>query len=100
MGGKVIGNKLSRVDACADLPHVGIEEFMSAFRQQRYVTRAMTRCENGEETLNFKVFGYGRQDTGFTIGKNIMLRVYEKKIEVRSQPLKEAILIEHRWGAR
>ena len=99
LGGTVKRHKLSRVDACVDLAGVAVTEFTKAFREGRYVSRAQSRCEHFEEVLNASIYGRGRRDTGFSIGTKIMLRAYDKLLEVKSQPSKQAIICERRWGS-
>ncbi len=96
MGGKILMNKVSRMDACVDLPGADIRPFAEAFREHRYICRGKKRAEY--EVIQAAVYGDGHQDTGFRLGGGLMVRAYEKKIEVRSNPEKEAILQEFRWG--
>ncbi len=98
MGGTVLRHKLSRVDACVDLAGVGIGEFTKPFREYRYVTRAQTGAEHFEVEMKASIHRRGRRDTGLSIGTKIMLRIYDKLLEVKSQPSKQAIILERRWG--
>jgi hypothetical protein len=98
MGGTVLKDKLSRVDPCVDLPNVGIEEFVAAFHEHRYISRARNWGDHHEEYLKSTNFGAGRKDTGFAIGVDIHLRAYDKVREVKSQPAKKAIMEKFRWG--
>lgn len=98
MGGTILRHKLSRVDACVDLAGVAVTEFTKPFREYRYVTRAQTGTEHFEVEMKASVHRRGRRDTGFSIGTKIMLRIYDKLLEVKSQPSKQAIILERRWG--
>jgi hypothetical protein len=98
LGGRILRHKLSRVDACVDLAGVAVTEFTKPFRDYRYVTRAQTGSEHFELEMKATIHRRGRRDTGFSIGTKIMLRIYDKLLEVKSQPSKQAIILERRWG--
>ena len=71
LGGKIIRNKLSRVDICLDMPEVDIEPFDRAFQEERYICRAVAKARHS--------------GTGVTValGKSpLMCRIYDKKAEV------------------
>lgn len=89
LGGKILWNKLSRVDMCADLPGVGVDEFVRLFDAKQYVTRARDAA----------VYYRGENSTGFTIGSDLlMLRVYDKVAECEKQDRKYQTMVRKRWG--
>jgi hypothetical protein len=98
IGVTLVKNKLSRVDACVDLPGAPVEEVVAAFRARYYITRAHHRADYGVE-LPIASYDHGTKPTGFTVGKSPMLvRAYEKLRETKNDPTKRALLIANRWG--
>ncbi|NOY40700.1 MAG: replication initiation factor domain-containing protein [Planctomycetes bacterium] len=98
LGGERSRNKLSRVDACVDLPDVSVEDFCTPFAKDWIVSRARQRdlYESGVFLSSHKA---GRISTGFAVGKSpLRLRVYDKLIESRRSPEKLALLEARRWG--
>jgi len=100
LGGKIIGDVLSEVHACVDLPDVDIAEFCERFRNRLYVSRARINNTHAEvsDDVYIREHGNGLRPTGFELGSNIRLCVYEKRWEVRNSPSKKAILEKCRWG--
>jgi hypothetical protein len=98
LGGTVVGNKVSRVDACVDLPGIEASEFTRAFREGRVICRAQKWSDHGMIPCDF--YGCGRKETGLSLGTVIRLRAYDKVAEVRNNPTKKAILETHRWGGK
>lgn len=98
MGSMIVSNKLSRVDACVDLPEVNVSEFTEAFRNGWMVTRARSRTEYDLQLRSSSHY-FGNKPTGFSIGKSpILIRVYDKLTESKRDPTKMALLIANRWG--
>lgn len=96
MGAELYMNKLSRVDACVDLPGVPVTEFMQPFRDGWVVTRGRTRTEHELQTRSDYS---GTKATGFTVGKAPMLvRVYDKLLESSRDMMKLQLLVKNRWG--
>jgi hypothetical protein len=89
-GGTIHQKKLSRVDMCLDLPGVGMEDFIAAYKEQRYICRANNR-------------GY-MESNGVTLylGKHpLQLRIYDKvaQLVMANDPLKFMLMQERRWHA-
>ena len=88
LGGKIISNKLSRVDICLDMPGVEIEPLDRAFLEERYICRAVAKARHS--------------GTGVTIalGKSpLMCRIYDKKaeVELKANPHKNLCMRVYRW---
>jgi len=88
LGGKIIRNRLSRVDICLDMPEVAIEPFDRAFLEERYICRAVSKSRHS--------------GTGVTvsIGKSpLMCRIYDKKaeVELKANPHKNLCMRVYRW---
>ncbi|MCB9927028.1 MAG: hypothetical protein H6822_33120 [Planctomycetaceae bacterium] len=81
-----------RVDVCADIAGVSVVEFSEAFWAGRVIKRAKNYGVHGKGTPGPKT------STGFTSGKGIQIRVYDKLYETKDDPVKQAVLIEKRWG--
>jgi len=92
LGATVVEAKLSRVDMCVDLPGVGVDEFMAAFREGRYVTRTKK-----SEEWSFATYRAGRQDTGLAMGTVTRVRIYDKSEECRDIACR-AWMVHRRWG--
>lgn len=91
LGGRIIGNKLSRVDVCLDMPGETISQFDRAYVDKRYICRPR---------------GHGRYECGgitVQFGKNpLMLRVYDKLAEVKKKnnPVQTIGMLCNRWAGR
>lgn len=74
-GATIQREKVSRVDACLDLPGVGVEEFVRSVWDLRYVRRAK-RADFHRDGLTL---------TGVTVGRAspILLRIYDKVAECK-----------------
>lgn len=102
-GGEIESVKVSRMDFCIDLVDVPVNGFNELFQNEQYITRARKtgiyytenpdRWESGQ-------FRDGRRCTGFKMGGEIMLRIYDKAYEVRKDERKLEHMIEKRWGGR
>jgi len=90
LGFHAMRSTFARIDVCADLLGIGVEEFCEKFEAGCRVTRAQ----------KWQVFGLGRQRTGFSIGKNIICRAYNKALEVLGKEEKLLIMLERRWAGR
>ena len=89
LGGKIVRNKLSRVDICLDMPEVQIEPLDRAFLEERYICRAVAKARHS--------------GTGVTValGKSpLMCRIYDKKaeVELKANPHKQLCMVVYRWG--
>jgi hypothetical protein len=89
-GGKIDVVKMTRVDVCVDMPGVSVVEFVEPFLQNRFVSRAHKSSFHKD----------GKRYTGFSIGTDIMLRVYDKLEEVskKSETGKLDVLVNEVWG--
>ena len=89
LGGEIDQVKLSRIDFCVDMPGVGMDEFMAATREERFVTRGkyLRKIELFGNTLEF-----GRPP--------IVLQIYDKRAEVRAKqnPVRRALMVDRRWN--
>ena len=89
LGGEIDHVALSRIDPCADMPGVGMDEFMAATREERFVTRGkyLRKIELFGNTLEF-----GRPP--------IVLQIYDKLAEVRAKqnPRQLALMLDRRWN--
>ena len=90
MGGRLLENKVSRIDGAVDLPNVEVKEFIDAFRSRQYLCRAR----------KFKVIGEGQNDQTLILGSSPMVRIYDKAREQRDlpDPAKLQFLMANRWG--
>lgn len=88
MGGCIIRNKLSRVDACMDMPSEIITPFDLAYFEERYICRARShgRYASGGITVQFGKYP-------------LMLRIYDKKAEVmkKNNPTQMLGMLINRW---
>ena len=82
--------KISRIDGCVDLPDVDVTEYVTRFENNCFVSRAK---KGG-------IFQHGKRKTGFKLGSSKQIRIYDKLLEVQTQPEKMMILIQTRWGKR
>jgi hypothetical protein len=103
LGAKLVANKLSRVDACIDLPGVKVEQFTRPYAEGHYVTRARKAAEHEYEEmftdLSGATYRLGSRSTGVTVGScDILLRIYDKAHELRFQPEKRHLMLHRRWG--
>lgn len=89
LGGEIDQAALSRIDPCVDMPGVGMDEFMAATREERFVTRGkyLRKIELFGNTLEF-----GRPP--------LVLQVYDKRAEViaKQNPRQRALMLDRRWG--
>lgn len=88
MGGEIAEEKLSRVDLCLDMPGVAMDEFVAAYREERFIGRMKkpTFIESEGISLYF--------------GKHpLMLRIYDKAAELKGSKdvLKLFLMLERRW---
>ncbi len=90
LGGKIVWNKVSRVDICIDWAEKDIEEFVEKAHRREVVRRAR-KCAYYEE---------GYRWTGMMVGAggDIAFRCYDKELESRKQVQKRAVMVGKRWG--
>ena len=89
MGGKVVGEKLSRVDACLDMVGVGVKEFVDPFVSGRSIRRGR-KCG---------VYLDGLAWTGFHVGSGaIRLRIYDKVAECKGDAVKWDLMVARVYG--
>lgn len=103
LGGVVEKSKISRVDGCVDVVGVATPEFVAKFRERHFVSRARKLTDNFQfpddgEPLAAQVHGTTTKDTGFTFGRGILIRVYDKVEETKRDDVKRQVMIEKRWN--
>lgn len=103
MGCYVVRNKLSRVDACVDIPEMKITDLTDPYIAGHYVTRARAGSTYDYEDHIVEscsaVHSFGRAPTGFVVGqRNLKVRVYDKCRESNLVPEKIAAVVAYRWG--
>ncbi len=90
----VLKEILSRVDVYADYDSCKIHEFCDRMFNGSYITRARHIHYFGEDALDFSLHLDGRKYTGFSIGTQIHLRCYDKREEMKNDPIKWAVFAE------
>lgn len=89
MGGKVQGEKLSRVDACLDLVDVPVSDFVVPLALGQVVRRGR----------NMAMYQAGNAWTGFDVGRGcVRLRIYDKVAECQKDAAKWDAMIQMRYG--
>lgn len=95
---QLLEDKVSRVDACADLVGMTVDSLYEAFSKGNYVSRARTSTDHLVEEY-FEGYRVGRRPSGFRIGKgSIGLRVYDKWRECKDDSEKLLLMQTRRWG--
>jgi len=98
----IVRNKVSRVDACVDLPEAEVDCFCDPFHLGHYLTRGRKSALHEHDEIflqGVEEFRVGRQYSGFSLGSGaIRLRVYDKMREAMFSPEKLALLAMRRWG--
>ncbi|MCC8164899.1 MAG: hypothetical protein LIQ31_01800 [Planctomycetes bacterium] len=84
---------VSRVDIYGDFDTCPVEEFCTRFNENKKISRARKVGHYGED-LNYATYFSGRRHTGFSVGTNIKLRVYDKRYELEKDPIKWGIFAE------
>ncbi len=98
LGGEIIGNKLSRVDPCVDLPGTDISEFAECFKNHWVVSRSRKRRKLGKPEF-VEEYLDGTDYETFYVGRTPLLcRIYDKLTESRQDILKRAVLEASRWN--
>lgn len=95
---RLVRDKVSRVDPCADLVDVELTPLYQAFQQGHYVTRAR---HSSDYLVEEHLEGYqvGRRPSGFRLGSGaVRLRVYDKSLECRRDWEKLRLMQTRRWG--
>lgn len=88
---------VSRVDVYADFDDVDVSSFCARFNENCRVTRAR-RLGTYSEEMNTASYYMGNRQTGFSIGTQIKLRCYDKRYELRNDPVKWGIFAERYNG--
>ena len=88
LGGQIHRTNVSRIDLCADMVGKHVSEYVKLYLADQYIANARTTTIHKD----------GRNYSGFTIGKAIKLRVYDKLLESKDKPDKLDILVQRRWG--
>lgn len=91
LGGRVIQNKLSRVDICLDIPGETMEPFDKAYYEERYICRAKSHARLCSGGITVQLGTYP-----------LMLRIYDKKAEVqkKNNPTQLLGMQINRWGGQ
>jgi hypothetical protein len=104
-GGRILKNRLSRVDACVDLANVAVRSLQETYDAGRFVSRARAGSHHGvllsedNDEVRLDARTNGRRQTGFTLGRgDIILRIYDKAHECRHDEVKTELLRTRRWG--
>ncbi len=84
----VIKDIVSRVDIYSDFDVCDVEEFCRRFHENCKVTRARKIGQYAQEDLNTALYMNGYKHTGFSIGTDIKLRIYDKRYELKNDPIK------------
>ena len=89
MGGEIEHVALSRNDFCVDMPGVGMDEFVEAAKDGRFVTRG--KCYS-KIAYHSGTVEFGRPP--------LVLQVYDKRAEVLSKqnPRPRALMLDRRWN--
>ena len=88
LGGKIVRNKLSRVDICLDMPEVEIDPLDRAFLEDRDICRAVAKARHSGTGVTV------------TLGKSpLMCRIYDKKaeVELKANPYRNLCMRVYRW---
>lgn len=92
MGFRYSRSLASRADMCVDLPGVDCREFVQMLMCDRAITKAI------KGAMYWKGVPGVESSTGFDVGTETRLRVYDKLCEVEHDATKAAIMVERRWG--
>ena len=86
--GKIIHNKLSRVDICLDMPGQTMVPFDQAYFEERYICRAKS---HGRYSSCGVTVSFGKYPT--------MIRIYDKKAEVlkKKNTMQMFGMLQRRW---
>jgi hypothetical protein len=91
---------VSRVDMYMDTSAAEAGEFARRFEENYKVSRARKIALYSEDLndLNFVKYMSGLRYTGFSLGRNIHLRCYDKRLEMMRDPLKWTVFSEKYEG--
>lgn len=92
LGFVVDRESVSRVDLAVDLPGVQVSEFTKLALGGCEITKA------GEGSLRFGRLIEQHETFYRGAGRRVLMRIYDKLLEVANDPVKEAVLIAKRWG--
>lgn len=91
IGFETINDVVSRVDLCVDLPEESMEPVQVCVNDERIICRAGKYGEFGTfENLETYYRGKGP----------MMVRIYDKVNEVKDDPIKQAVMVQMRWGKK
>jgi hypothetical protein len=82
---------VGRVDLCTDHADRRMEEVEAAVDQKRLICRAR-KAKRYETSDKLETYVRGSGPT--------LVRIYDKAVECRNDPVKRAVMIERRWGKR
>jgi len=101
-GGELEKSKISRVDGCVDLWGIATALFVERFRLRFFVSRARKFSDNfifeDQDANAAQVHGTATKDTGFSFGRGMMIRIYDKLEETKRDDVKRQVMIEKRWN--
>lgn len=90
----ILKDIVSRMDMYTDIDACGVDEFCQRFNDGRRVTRARKMGQYSCGDMNEGLYMVGRRYTGFSIGSDTKLRVYDKAFELRNDPIKWGVFEE------
>lgn len=99
---RLVRHKISRIDACADLPGVRTKRLQQPFQDHCFVCRARKGRDFGAEEMLLHLDGstymLGRDLTGFSLGSgSCKVRVYDKTTQALGKAEIWALLYAHRY---
>jgi hypothetical protein len=96
---RLVREKLSRVDPCADLSGLRIDGLYQAFMQGHFVSRARYTTNHIAEE-SYEGYRIGRKPTGFEFGKGgaVGMRVYDKARKCSGDSEMLLLMQTRRWG--
>jgi len=98
-GGEVRKHILSRVDIYTDVMGEPVAGFQKRFLDGWRICRGRLDREYVflDDDIREGSYRVGRRDSGVTLGKDTMIRIYDKLLEMRNQPEKQAVFCV-RWN--
>lgn len=103
MGAQLVCNKVSRVDACCDLPGRSVAPLKSAYESDHVICRADFNDVHGAEMhvveSDYSMYRIRHEATSFNVGRgDVRIRIYDKVRECKFDLEKLELLIRCRWG--
>jgi hypothetical protein len=107
--------KLTRVDLCVDLVGIPVDHFVHRQISGAYVCRAKRRSNYagvanvglayethsvGNSLSGSTISQIDADATGFVLGRNLRLRIYDKVLECKHDNHKTNVMVKARWGCR